>query len=196
MFLLTDPSRTTIQDFLDAASALPFSYPHVGQTRPQNVPAGYDRDHNRVRIGRGSVDYQKAKHAIDAWKMFDFPWLRLVWNDTPIEVGRNVAILVRHMGFYSLNASRIIYVFDENSDDISRYGFAYGTLTDHNEQGEERFCVELNWKTDEVWYDLYAFSKPKHPLARLGYFYSRHLQREFVKSSKAAMARAVSGDQD
>ena len=42
-----------------------------------------------------------------------------------------------------------------------------------------------------VRYDLYAFSRPGHPLARAGYPLSRALQRRFAKASKAAMVRAT-----
>jgi uncharacterized protein (UPF0548 family) len=94
--------------------------------------------------------------------------------------------VVRHVGFWSVNISRIVYLIDEES----RYGFAYGTLPSHSEEGEERFFVEHDKTTDEVWYDLYAFSKPRHPLARIGYPISRHLQKRFARESLAAMKRA------
>ena len=69
------------------------------------------------------------RDAVRQWKMFDFPWVELCWPDTPIEKGRNVAILVDHFGFYSLNAARIVYTIDTSH----RFGFAYGTLADHGE---------------------------------------------------------------
>jgi hypothetical protein len=42
-----------------------------------------------------------------------------------------------------------------------RYGFAYGTLPEHAEAGDERFAVELRPEDETVWYDIYAFSRPK-----------------------------------
>ena len=119
--------------------------------------------------------------------MFDFPWVELCWPDTPIEVGNVVAILVKHFGFYSLNAARIVYVIDEPN----RFGFAYGTLTEHSESGEERFTVEMEETTGEVFYDLFAFSRPNHKLAKMGYPLARYLQKQFAKESKTAMLRAV-----
>jgi uncharacterized protein (UPF0548 family) len=44
---------------------------------------------------------------------------------------------------------------------------------------------------DSVWYDLLAFSLPRHPLARLGAPLSRRLQRQFAHDSLPVMARAV-----
>ena len=98
---------------------------------------------------------------------------------------------MNHFGFYSLNACQIVYLINEIAE-IHRFGFAYGTLTEHGETGEERFSVEFHPETGEVWYDLYAFSKPNHPLAKLGYPISRMLQKRFAADSKEAMRLAVS----
>jgi uncharacterized protein (UPF0548 family) len=76
-------------------------------------------------------------------------------------------------------------------DEPERFGFAYGTLSQHAEGGEERFTVEYHRQSDEVWYDIYAFSRPGHFLVRLGYPYARYLQKRFAVTSKAAMLRAA-----
>lgn len=99
--------------------------------------------------------------------------------------------MVQHLGFYSLNAARIVYVVDENGP-IARYGFAYGTLAEHAARGEERFTVEWDRSEDRVWYKILAFSLPQKTLARLGYPVSQVLQRKFANASKAAMVAATS----
>ena len=119
--------------------------------------------------------------------MFDFPWINLCWPDTPVLLGATVAVLVNHFGFWSMSAARIVYVIDE----ADRFGFAYGTLAEHVESGEERFSVEMDLETGAVWYDLFAFSKPNHVLAKLGYPISRTLQKRFARDSLAAMKRAI-----
>jgi uncharacterized protein (UPF0548 family) len=88
-----------------------------------------------------------------------------------------------------MNACRIVYVIDESSNS-QRYGFAYGTLPDHAEIGEERFTVEFNPHDQTVWYDLYAVSRPS-ALALWAYPFTRSLQKRFARDSKAAMQRAV-----
>jgi uncharacterized protein (UPF0548 family) len=123
--------------------------------------------------------------------MFNIPWLRLYWPDSPVLPGTDVAVLVRHFGFWSLNACRIVYVVDDEASNRRRYGFAYGTLSDHAEQGEERFTVEWNATDDTVWYDILAFSRPKKLLAMMAYPLSRSLQRRFAVGSKAATLAAV-----
>jgi uncharacterized protein (UPF0548 family) len=79
-----------------------------------------------------------------------------------------------------------VYVVDEPR----RFGFAYGTLREHVERGEERFLVEHR-PDDGVWYDLFAFSTPQHVLARLASPIGRALQRRFAHDSMAAMQRAT-----
>ena len=74
---------------------------------------------------------------------------------------------------------------------VRRYGFAFGTLPGHMEQGEERFTVEWNHEDDSVHYDVLAFSRPNHPLAWLGFPLARALQRRFARDSKGAMTRAT-----
>lgn len=164
----------------------PFSYAAVGGTQKDSL-AGYRVDHNRILIGHGLDRFEDAKGAIDDWKMFDLDWTELFPTRPSVQVGTAVAVVVRHLGFWSVNISRLIYVIAEPS----RYGFAYGTLACHAEEGEERFLVAHDPNTDEVWYDLFAFSRPKHALARIGYPISRYLQKRFARESLAAMKRAL-----
>ena len=123
---------------------------------------------------------------------FRLGWVEAYPPDTPIVVGEIVAVIARAIGLWSLNACRIIYVVDE-SVPIRRFGFAYGTLADHVASGEERFLVEWDRATGAVWYDILAFSRPRHFLTRLGYPYMRRTQSRFRKESGAAMVRAARG---
>ncbi len=191
MFLITEPNEKSIAQFIERQRKEPFSYSEIGVSRGGNAPEGYNIDYNRIEIGAGENDFRQAVKAVQNWKMFDLDWVKLHPNTTPIEVGETVAIVIKHFGFWSLNAARIVYVFEENDADMERYGFAYGTLTEHGERGEERFSVEFHKKDESVWYDLYAFSQPKHLLAKLGYPFSRMLQKQFAVESKQAMKSVI-----
>jgi uncharacterized protein (UPF0548 family) len=188
MFCLTKPAPGAIASFLAAERTLRYSYPEVGATR-EHAPAGYSVDHNRVLLGKRRDAFERAKIAIRQWKMFEMPWVQLCWPDVPIETNATVAVLIRHLGFWSMNSARIVYVLDTQGE-VERYGFAYGTLPGHAENGEERFSVEYHAKDQSVWYDIYAFSRPGF-LATLGYPMARALQSRFVRDSKSAMKRAV-----
>ena len=48
-----------------------------------------------------------------------------------------MAVLARSLGLWWLNACRIVCVIDEDRP-VTGFGFAYGTLPDHAESGEER----------------------------------------------------------
>ena len=188
MIFLSKPNQDAILAFISSQKTQEFSYADVGCSRSQ-APAKYVADHNRVKLGQGLDTFERAKAAIARWKMFDMPWIELCWPNTSIETGATVAVLISHLGFWSLNACRIVYVIQEDAA-LHTYGFAYGTLPEHGEVGEERFSVEYFPSDQSVWYDLYAISRPGR-LARLAYPYTRALQKRFANDSKAAMQRAV-----
>jgi len=189
VFSLTAPSDSDIRRFISKVKDTGFSYPEVGASVTA-APAGYNVDHNRIQLGKGEDTWRRATEAIRAWRMFSLPWVSLHWPSAPILVGTDVAVSVHHLGFYSLNACRIVYVVDKEGP-IERFGFAYGTLGEHAESGEERFTVEWRRDEGEVWYDLLAFSRPRKMAARLAYPLSRKLQRDFATASKLAMVRAA-----
>jgi uncharacterized protein (UPF0548 family) len=191
MFLINRPSDPEVREFLRGQAAKEFSYVGVGFTR-HDPPIGYIVDHNRVQLGHGQATFERAAQAIRGWRMFELGWVELLWPDTPIEPRATVAVLVLWLGLCSLNACRVVYVLDDEAP-IRRFGFAYGTLPEHAERGEERFSVE--WLPDDsVWYDLLAFSQPNRCHAKISRPLSRQLQKRFARDSMAAMVKAVGQD--
>jgi uncharacterized protein (UPF0548 family) len=195
MFFLRRPSPQAIARFMQITERDTFSYEEVGGTVRGSLPAGYNVDHNCVFLGHGDAVFERAKAALNAWRMFELGWVELLHADAAIAPGQTVLILPHTWGLYSLSASRILERIDQTLKAevgaIHRYGFSYGTLGHHVEKGEERFTVEFHTNDESVWYDLLAFSVPRHPLARIGYFASRAAQRRFARDSKAAMVRAT-----
>lgn len=189
MYSLTGFTTEQIRQFIASQRDQPFSYAEVGATRGQ-LPAGYAVDHNRFPLGAGAEIFERAKAAIRGWLMFQFDWLQLCWPETPVEVGATVAVMIRVLGIWSLNACRIVYLIDEQ-EPVKRFGFAYGTLPEHAERGEERFSVEWHPQDNTVWYDILAFSRPNQLPAKLAYAYARRLQKRFAAASGQAMVRAV-----
>lgn len=188
MLLMRRPSESDILRFLETQRFETFSYSAVGSSRT-TPPTGYTVDHNRIQLGNGADAYRRAVSAICAWRMFELGWVEAYETRAPLEVGQTVAVLVRWCNLYFLNACRVAYLVDEQ-DPIRRFGFAYGTLPEHGERGEERFTVE--WLADDsVWYDLLAFSRPNQTLAKVGYIFTRRLQKRFARDSMAAMLRST-----
>ena len=150
-------------------------------------------DHTRIKLGEGEEVFTRAKAALGRWEQFRLGWVEAWPPETPIQTGEVVAVVARRFGLWWLNACRIVYVVDE-AGPVSRFGFAYGTLPDHAGTGEERFLVEWDRASGEVWYDILAFSRPHRLLTRLGYPYMRRLQKRFGRESAAAMLRAVGNE--
>jgi uncharacterized protein (UPF0548 family) len=183
MLLIREPSPAAVRQFLQSQSGLDFTYPAVGATASQ-PPSGFVVDHTRVRLGDGERVYAAAKSALEAWEQFRLGWLEVRPNGTPIQEGQAVAVVARLFGVWWLNACRIAYLIEDQG--TYRFGFAYGTLPGHVEQGEERFQVEMS-KDGSVWYDILAFSRPNQLVARVGYPYIRRLQKRFGRESAARM---------
>ncbi len=190
MFFLRRPTAQQINEFLSNEAKAVFSYAEVGFSKSGTAPPGYVGDHSRVLLGHGEATWKNAMAAIQRWEMFNLGWVRLCWPDAPIEVGSTVAVLISHFGFYSLNACRVVYLIEETVP-THRFGFAYGTLDEHGESGEERFLVEWNTQDDSATYDLYAFSRPNHEIVKWTKPLARKLQRRFAKESLAAMQKAT-----
>ena len=190
MFLIHRPSLEFIDRFLTDSRALPLSYAPVGIS--ETAPPGYVLDEEVVTIGRGPADYERARAALIAWEHYAFDWVELHPPRPAIAVGTTVVLLARHLGFWSLNGCRIVRVIGDGEHDCG-FGFAYGTLTNHAERGEEIFEVFMDAETGDVKYRIRAVSKARALLARFGYPVTRALQARFRCHSAEVMRRAANG---
>ncbi len=107
-------------------------------------------------------------------------------------------VLAYHGVAYTLSACKITYTVNETDEDslVRRFGFAYGTTETHAERGEERFLIEWDKRTDSVYYDILAFSRPQIWFVRLGYPVARVYQGIFASSSMRAMRQAVTSSSE
>jgi len=217
MFTFRRPTDDDVRKLLARQTGQPWSYDCVEVTRDALAPHGWQIDHHRVLLGHGAETFKAACEAIRSWKMFPPEMTQVFWPDTPQQPGDVVAVLYRARPFclWMLFPARVVYRVDDclergptvpvgqaspvdrpsrpmsgrDGRTTLRYGFAYGTLPDHPERGEERFLVEWNQADDSVWYDLLAVSRPGHWLARIGYLYARYEQAKFRRLSGLTMQR-------
>ena len=187
MFLIRPPSTRQIERYLSASRELPLSYAPVGLARTSAT--GYSVDGQVGLLGRGPEAFERAVSALQAWKQFDVGWIKIFPAGAAIAPGTVVAVLAHHLGTWSLNGCRIVYL--TGTADTPEFGFAYGTLTNHAERGEEIFRVALDARSEEVTYTIRAVSRPRAALAWLGYPVARRLQAKFRADSLAAMRRAA-----
>ena len=151
------------------------------------MPNGYTVLRGRVELGDGEAVFKAAIKAARRWQMFSVPGVTVYPTSVPIEIGGQVAVIVSHFGFWSLNCCRIVYVIDDEIGPVRRFGFAYGTLPEHAESGEERFLIEWNRNSDRVEYSILSFSRPGSIATYLAYPLARRRQKKFVRNSLEAM---------
>jgi uncharacterized protein (UPF0548 family) len=189
MFLVRRPAARDVDRFVAASRALPLSYTPIGLA--VTGAAGFQIDDHTSIVGYGVAAFERATTALRAWRHFELGWVEVFPKGASIAPASVVAVFVQHLGFYSLNGCRVVYPIGDDSD--HEFGFAYGTLTNHAECGEEIFKITLDPHSGAVSYIIRAASRPRALLARLGYPVTRSLQARFRRDSARAVARAVAG---
>jgi len=166
------------------------SYAPIGIARARSVP-GFQIDETTATVGHGDEDFARACAELKAWRHVQLGWLEVFPPAASIDPGTTVALLARHFSFWSLNALRVVYGLEESTGAYSSLGFAYGTLADHVERGEELFEVRLDRLTGAVTYRIRAASQPRVLLARIGQPAARALQARFRQASCDSLRAAI-----
>ena len=184
MFFLRQPSTDDVDRFLTASMEHPLSY----TASDIGAAHGYAVDELSGIVGQGPRDFGYACDALRGWEQFRLGWLTVFPHDAPADPGTTLAVRIRHMGFWSLNGVRVV---SREESPGRRFAVAYGTLTNHAEQGEELFEVSFDAGTGAVRYRIRAISRPRSRLARVGGPIVRLLQARARAESLHAMRRAV-----
>jgi uncharacterized protein (UPF0548 family) len=187
VFLIRRPSSAAIDRFLDHSRQLPISYGPTGIVRHASGAGRFDEQ--VVTIGNGAAAFGRARLALTSWQHFNIGWVEVFPREASINPGTVVAIQIRHFGFWSLNGARVLYHVGETENQA--FGFAYGTLTNHAQSGEELFEVFIERPSGDVKYRIRAVSWPQAVLARVGQPLVRLLQARFRRNSAEAMKRAT-----
>jgi uncharacterized protein (UPF0548 family) len=188
VFSFTRPTPAAIGHQVAVAADLPLTAPTVlwvshSRGPGTGLPFGFAYDFRRSRIGNGPEAFEAAKLAFQRWAPFDLGWARVANPDARIVAGQVIAVELCTLGLWTLNLSRI----REVAETPTSFGFIYVTTTAHVERGEERFFIELDPASGDVFYELEAFSRPRHPLAVLGFPVSRTFQHRFARASHRRM---------
>lgn len=180
------PSTKALEGFLNRKKKARYNYSEQAATCGE-FPDGYDHDRNEIFLGTGSEVWETAKKALQHWQQFPPGWTSIYPNNTPLQKDQTVAMLFKLFGLWWKNSTRIVYTFDETH----RFGFAYGTIEGHVEQGEEIFGLRRTTE-GEVYYYIHAFSTPKFWMTRMAYPIARYYQRQFVLDSMQQMKKICS----
>jgi uncharacterized protein (UPF0548 family) len=168
VFVLGRPSDEKLVQALYRVRGTPLTYAEVGETLAAGthgeLPPGYHHVRARRSLGQGDDVFAAAREGIERWQLHRRQGFRVAPAEPPIAPETEVICAVPLAGpVHVLVACRIVGVVDEPD----RFGFAYGTLRLHPETGEEAFVVERD-ASGVVRAEITAFSRPRHPLVRLG----------------------------
>lgn len=179
------PTIAVLTALIDQCRADSLTYERVGMTKLAAAPSGYRRDHWSSPLGHGDDVFVRACNALRQWRVHEGAGLAVI-ADGPLAVGSIVATSAPlPVGFIDV-VCRVVDVEVEPD----RFGFSYGTLSVHPEQGEESFTVTRSPAGDVVFH-IVAMSRPHHLLARVGAPFARRLQRAATERYVDAMVSEV-----
>jgi uncharacterized protein (UPF0548 family) len=184
MFRVRSPDSAHLSHLLAAEQAAPFTYAEVGASFDPELPDGYHHLRAHTVLGRSDTTFEAGCHGIRSWAPHRGAGLTVVPADAPITEGTTVAVVTGVWPLKVIATCRIVRVVDEPD----RFGFAYGTLPSHPEEGEEHFVV-TRAADGVVRFDVVAFSRPHDLLTKLGGPIPRRLQaratQRYLESMRA-----------
>ena len=149
------PEPEALRPLLVAGARDPLTYGPIGLSELPSAPPGYRREVWSRQLGRGAEVFARSSDALRQWEMHRGSGI-VVLADGPVSLDAVVALCVP-LPVGSVHAvCRVVDVVDRTDG----YGFSYGTLSVHPEQGEERFSVSLA-ADGAVRAEIVAVSKPR-----------------------------------
>jgi uncharacterized protein (UPF0548 family) len=184
MFSVRQPSAEALARLVDEQAGRELTYAEHGATQGA-MPPGYHHDEWEAELGTfRQEEFDLLADGLAHWLVQRGSGIT-IFPDEPVRPGLNFAFWFRLPAGYVTATGRVIYV--TNEPDIR--GFAYGTLPHHPERGEEAF--HLMRQGSQMVFKVRAFSRPRHPLARLGAPVSRALQARMNRAYLSAMREAA-----
>lgn len=161
------------------------TYSPIGMTAMATAPPGYRLDRWSRTLGTGGRSFERAADALRTWQVHRWAGL-VVHASGPPTLDSVVAMAAPLPVGWIEVVCRVVAVVDE----ADRFGFTYGTLPVHPEEGEESFTVS---RTDDgaITFEIVAASRPRQLLARSFSPVARRLQAAATGRYLAAMQSAV-----
>lgn len=189
---LRRPSKGELRDVAQQCSPERLTYAQVGISLPGSrlvLPRHWRTSSHCAVIGSGEAVWEAAVDALRGWQVHAGAGITVAPALAPLRVGGVVALAVTP-GFVPfgvmLATCRIVRVLDEPR----RFGFAYGTLPLHPEQGEESFVVERD-DHGQVRVTVRAVSRPVLLAARLAPPLARVAIAVYVRAYVRSWRRAA-----
>ena len=167
------------------------TYSDVGATLAGTPPDGFHHDRYETALGDGPQTFQRAVAGLKGWEAHRLAGVRVFPDDQEIRTGATVVVTLGTPILALAAPCRIVSVIDGQT----RWGFAYGTLPGHPEEGEEAFVVSMS-PDQTVRFEIEAFSRPGDPLVRLSGPIGRGIQKGGTGGYLRALKRFVDADGD
>jgi uncharacterized protein (UPF0548 family) len=162
------------------------TYSDIGSTLAGKRPEGFNHDRFEAVLGEGPDVFRRGVVGLKAWKAHRLPGMRVFPENLEIRSGATVVVTLGTPIASIAAPCRIVGVVDGQT----RWGFAYGTLPGHPEQGEESFAVSMSGD-GTVHFEIDAFSRPGDLLVRLSGPIGRGMQRSGTGAYLGALKRFV-----
>jgi len=162
------------------------TYADIGATLDGVSPNGFHHDHYETVLGHGPETFERAVNGLKPWKAHRVPGIRVFPSEEEIQSGVTVLVTLGTKLLALAAPCRVVRVIDE----LDQWGFAYGTLPGHPEQGEEAFVVSTS-PDETVRFDIVAFSRPGDSVVRLSGPIGRGVQRVGTKGYLRALRQFV-----
>lgn len=184
---LTRPSSAELLLLAQAATSDSLTYDTVGISAMAEPPSGYRLDRWSISLGKGEHAFDRAVEALRHWRVHEGAGLVVYAGGLPTVDSVVAMAAPLPVGWVEV-VCRVVAVIDEPD----RFGFTYGTLSVHPEQGEESFTV-IRASDGSTDFRIVAASRPRHVLARALPPVARRLQRAAINRYLAAMKSAIDG---
>jgi uncharacterized protein (UPF0548 family) len=186
MKLVRPADRRALERLMEDLRSLQPTYADVGATLTGHLPDGCRHDHYATSLGHESETFARGVRGLQTWKAHRQRAIKVFPPETEVRSGATVIVTLGTNRISLAAPCRIVGVIEEPR----RWGFAYGTLPGHPEQGEEAFCVSIS-DQGEVRFDITAFSRPGDPIVRLSGPIGRRVQRIGTHGYLRALRRFV-----
>ena len=177
-----------MERLLERLETARLTYDDVGATLAGKRPEGFHHDRYDAVVGQGAEAFQRAITGLKTWKAHRLPGMRVFPAGLEVRNGATVVVTVGTPVAAIAAPCRIVGIVDGQT----RWGFAYGTLPGHPEQGEELFAVSIA-PDESVHFEIEALSRPADALVRLGGPIGRGVQRGATGAYLNALKRFVDG---
>jgi uncharacterized protein (UPF0548 family) len=178
--------RPAIERLLQAVGTAQPTYADLGSSLVGKRPEGFHHDHYELVLGSGTDAFDRAVTGLKTWEAHRITGVQVFSDEMEIRSGATVIVTLGTPLLALAAPCRVVSVIDGQN----RWGFAYGTLPGHPEQGEEAFVVSIA-PDETVRFEITAFSRPADLLVRLSGPVGRGFQMGGARNYLQALKRFV-----